>query len=228
MLDTIHDKTRGNAQLLAQVVQTRDPAEWGRRTDVKTGSLVEVDTLREAIAHYLRSLTDDVGVIVTAAAVFGQNVDVAPLSGVLGRTNAEVLEALDAASQARVMTKIGPGTFRFTYPLVRDVLHQRVPAVERARLHGLAAAVLEERLAGSRDYERIGEIAAHLVEACATGEAGRAVDWSLRAADLAHAAGDRKATAKYAERGLEAIAFDPKPDAEKLARLRARAAKGRA
>jgi DNA-binding winged helix-turn-helix (wHTH) protein len=220
LLARIHHKTAGNARLLMQLAQ-RPSADWLREPDVRTGSLVDVTPLHEAIAYQLGSLSSDVAAVVTMAAVLGPSFTVAPLSAALGLANAETLRALDVAAAARVLTRNSAGHYRFAYPLVRDVLHARLPAVERARLHGLAARALEAHLGDSDDHLRVAEIASHFVEAAAAGDVEAAVDWSLRAATLAAAAGDDAAARATASRGLEAIELAAQPDAAKRARLRA-------
>jgi DNA-binding winged helix-turn-helix (wHTH) protein/predicted ATPase len=222
LLDKIHEKTRGNAVLLAQVASMRSSPEWLRESNVKTGSLVGVDTLREAIGHQLRTLPADVVRVLSMAAVFGRTFSVAPLSAALGAPNADVLSSLDAACVARVVVATDSGSYRFAYPLVRDVIHGQLTATERAHMHGLAAKALEEHLAGGDDHPRVGEIARHLAEAAATGDVDHAVEWAIRAADLAEAAGDGASASSYAERGLAALAYAQKPDPAKRARLTAK------
>jgi DNA-binding winged helix-turn-helix (wHTH) protein len=223
LVTKIHEKTRGNPLLLANVVSTRSSQEWLRAPEVRTGSLVDADTLRETIGHQLRGLSPTITRVLSMAAVFGRTFSVAPLSAALGLPNAEVLAALDAACAERVVCAIETGTYRFAYPLVQDVLHAQLPSLERARLHGLAAKALELHLGASEDHERVGEIARHLAEAAAIGDVDMAIEWAIRAADLANAAGNRVAASRYAERGLVALGFAQRPDQDKRARLEARA-----
>jgi predicted ATPase len=224
LVDTIHEKTRGNAQLLAALC--RDPEEWAGRTAVQTTALLELDTLREAMLGYLKTLPEPAMKVLSVAAVFGgRQIDVGPVSVALGLPVPDVVAALDAGSGARVLVRTGPASYRFLYPLVRDVLHQRLPPLERAAWHGRAAEALEAQHTDAEDHLRVGEIAEHLVEACATGDAARAVAWSLRASELALAAGDAAASSRYAARGLVAVAFSASPDPASHARLRALCAK---
>jgi DNA-binding winged helix-turn-helix (wHTH) protein len=222
IVQKIHDKTGGNALLLSQVASMRATPEWANATDVKTRDLVDIDTLREAVGHNLRGLSPDVERVLSVAAVFGLAFSVGALSSASGASSAAVIAALDEAAATRIVMALGNGNYRFAYPLVRDVLHNRLPALERAALHAKVALALEERLGShASDHERVSEVAAHWVEAAGGGDVDRAVDWSLRAASLAEAAGDVDAAAVYAERGLAALGFATKPDADKRARLEA-------
>lgn len=218
----IHDKTGGNALLLSQIASMRGMPDWAVATDVKTRDLVDIDTLREAIGHHLKDLPAEAERVLAVAAVFGLTFSVGPLAAAAGIASSEALAALDAASTARAIIPVGGGNYRFAYPLVRDVLHSRLPALESARLHGQVAAALEERVTPEEtDHEIVGEVAGHLVEAAAAGDVDRAVAWSLRAAELAQTAGDVDAAATYAQRGLTALGFAPRPAAAQKARLEA-------
>lgn len=215
----IRHKTGGNARLLAQLVQ-RPSQDWLREPDVMTEALVNTAPLREGIAYQLRSLPPEVLTALTMAAVLGPSFSVAPLSAALGLASVDTLRALDAASAARILDRAAGG-YRFAYPLVRDVLHEGLAASERARLHGMAARAMEAHLGESDDHVRVAQVAAHWVEAAAIGDVEAAVDWCLRAASLASAAGDASAARTSATRGLVAIELSPTPDAAKRARLRA-------
>ena len=216
----IHHKTGGNPRLLVQLAR-RPKADWLRDANVRTGSLADGAALREAVAYQLSALPDEVRVVVTMAAVFGSSFIVAPLAAALGLENAATLSALDAASAVHVVARTGVGKYRFAHPLVRDVLHERLSAVERARLHGDAARALEAHLGDAVDHVRVAELAGHFVEAAATGDVDAAVDWCLRAAELADAAGDDVTAHAVAVRGLAVMDLGPRPDLARRARLRA-------
>lgn len=129
------------------------------------------------------------------------------------------VETLDAAEAARVIARAGAASYRFTYPLVRDVLYKRLTTSARAKLHGSVAGALATQLGDSEEDSRVAEIADHLVEAAAVGDVDAAVDCSFRAADLAKKAGDHAAAASYARRGLEAFRYAQRPDGARRARL---------
>ena len=218
IVDKVFEKTNGNPLFVSELAHVLKAKER-LRSDVTTGSLLKADSMSEAIIQLLATHPAIVTRVLEVASVFGRCFSLAPLAAALETTNAEVLSVLDVAHSERVIAPAGPGAYRFTYPLVRDVLYARLTPSERARLHGCAARALEDHLAGSDEYERIGEIAGHLVEAAAIGDVGRAVDMSLLASDLAQAAGAHSAASKYAERGLDACRFARKPDAAKRERL---------
>jgi DNA-binding CsgD family transcriptional regulator len=88
---------------------------------------------------------------------------------------------------------------RFAHALVRDAAYAALAPSRRARLHRLAAELLEPRATG-RD-ELAGAVARHWDRG---GEPGLAVAWAVRAADSARAAGAYEEAASYVEFALEA------------------------
>ncbi|MDB5219911.1 MAG: transcriptional regulator [Myxococcaceae bacterium] len=225
-IDKVFEKTRGNPLLLSQLVHVLATDGLIGREEMATTAMVGGEGMRDAITSMLAALPDSATRVLTLAAVLGPVFPVAPLAAALAETNDVVLRELDAADVARVVARAGASSYRFTYPLVRDVLYKRMLASERARLHERVATALEEHLGDDRDHRRVAEIAGHLIEAAAAGDVDRAVDCSLRAAELAITAGDHAAASSYAKRGLEAFAFAQRPDEKRRSRLATFLAKG--
>lgn len=218
LVDKVFEKTKGNPLLVTQLAQVLQAEERGAG-GMATSALVGGEGIRDTITGMLASLSDAANRVLDVAAVFGTTFPLAPLAGALDKSNEHVLGELDAADVARIVTRAGPASYRFTYPLVRDVIYKRMLSSERARLHGRVASALEKHLGDSPDHQSVAEVASHLVEAAAAGDVNAAVDCSLRAAELAKLAGDAEATARYAERGLEAFRFAQAPDNARRARL---------
>ncbi len=216
VLRKLVEKTGGNPRFLANMVQTLDRSA---SPEPATSTLIGGDGMRESIIHHLAALPEGTTQALLAASVFGKTFQTTPLAAVLDLTNEALLVALDAAESASVIARNGASGYRFTYPLIRDVLYRRHSASERVRLHKRAAAALESRIDASSSHGDVGEVARHLVEAAAAGDVDGALDWSLRAAVLAKSADDAPAAARYAERGLTALAFARRPDARRRALL---------
>lgn len=213
------EKTKGNPLLLLQLVNVLGKEERLDQTQLATSALVGGDDMRDAITSMLAALPDAAGSVLTVAAIFGQTFPIAALAAARNESNESVLLALDAAEAARVIARAGAASYRFTYPLVRDVLYKRLTTSARAKLHGSVASALATQLGDSEEHSRVAEIADHLVEAAAVGDVDAAVDCSFRAADLAKKAGDHAAAASYARRGLEAFRYAQRPDKARRARL---------
>jgi len=219
IVDQALEKTKGNPLLLSQLVQVLGKQSELDRPPLATSALVGGDDMRDAITTMLSGLPESVDRVLTLAAVFGQTFAVAPLAAALAQSNEDVLLALDRAEVARVVARAGRAGYRFTYPLVRDVLYKRLPASACARLHGCVATALTAQVGERAEHAHLGEIAEHLVAAAAAGDVDAAIDGSLRAAELARTAGDHEAAARYALRGLEAFRFAQRPDEVRRARL---------
>ncbi len=219
LVDKVFEKTQGNPLLVTQLVHVLKAEERVGSGGMATSVLVGGDGIRDTITGMLAALPESANRVLDVAAVFGTTFPLAPLAAALDRTNDSVLGELDAADVARIVTRAGPASYRFTYPLVRDVIYKRLLSSERARLHGRAASALENHLGDSPDHKSVAEIADHLVEAAVVGDVNAAVDCSIRAAELAHAAGDHEAASRYARRGLEAFRFAQTPDNARRARL---------
>jgi len=219
VVDQAVEKTKGNPLLLARLVEVLGKEPHLDRQPPATSALVGGDEMRDAVTSMLSALPETVDRVLTVAAVFGQTFAVAPLAAALGQSNEDVLLALDGAEVARVVARAGALGYRFTYPLVKDVLYKRLPASACARLHGDVARALTAQAGDRPDHVRAGAIAEHLVAAAAAGNIDAAIDASLRAAQLAQSAGDPVAAARYAARGLEAFRFAQRPDEARRARL---------
>ncbi|WP_169947882.1 AfsR/SARP family transcriptional regulator [Microbispora sp. H11081] len=98
------------------------------------------DVLRRRIAR----LPERAQQVLLQAAVIGRDVDVDVLVDVSGDEDA-VVDAVEAALLAGLVTEPGPGLLRFDHDLVRDTLYSDASRLRRSRLHGAVASVIEQR-----------------------------------------------------------------------------------
>jgi predicted ATPase len=201
--DRLFQKTGGNPLLLGQVVQALRTQGRAGDAKVSTKGLVGGDAVREAIVHHIAALPESVSRLLTVACVFGSEFALVPLARTLATSTAEALEALDRAEAARIVWRSGSGTYRFTYPLVRDTLYLRLSSSERAQLHAGAATALEAQ--PESDDQLAADIASHLIEAAPLIDAERLARWSLRAAERAERV--EAGPPAVLERALDAIAL---------------------
>jgi predicted ATPase/DNA-binding winged helix-turn-helix (wHTH) protein len=219
LVDKVFEKTKGNPLLVTQLAHVLKSEERVGSGGMATSVLVGGEGIRDTITGMLATLPESANRVLDVAAVFGTTFPLAPLAAALDQSNEHVLGQLDAADVARIVVRAGPASYRFTYPLVRDVIYKRLLSSERARIHGRVASALEKHLGDAPDHQSVAEIADHLVEAAAAGDVNAAVDCSLRAAELANVAGDPEAASRYAQRGLEAFRFAQTPDNARRAAL---------
>ncbi|HEV2785524.1 MAG TPA: AAA family ATPase, partial [Solirubrobacteraceae bacterium] len=92
--------------------------------------------VRDVIARRLARLGDSTLRALDAAAVCGQEFDVTTLARVEDRPVVDVLEALDAAIEAALVTATDRrGRYAFAHALVGETIVSALPASRRARLH---------------------------------------------------------------------------------------------
>lgn len=194
LLTRLADKTAGNPLLLTQLLHAARADEPRAAT---TSALLDEGALREAISGHLEGVSEGCTHALVLASVFGRAFDVAPLAMIAGSTIPAMLETLDEAIRARVVTKARGAAhgYRFTHALVRDVLYKRLTSADRITRH---RAVAEALLAFAPDPtgDELDAIAKHFVAAAAT-DVGPAVAWSIRAAEGAVARQDVEGAAEH-------------------------------
>ncbi|WP_062438771.1 AfsR/SARP family transcriptional regulator [Herbidospora daliensis] len=144
--------------------------------------------MAEVLRGRLAALPPGAHDVLSAAALIGRETELGVLLDVLDLPQDQVLDVLDAAVQARLLTErqFFPETTRlgytFSHDIVRDVLRDGLAPLRRRRMHARVAAVLEAR--GTQP----GELAYHYREGLViSGLAAKAVTYARAAAR--HAAG---------------------------------------
>jgi DNA-binding SARP family transcriptional activator len=181
--------------LLAGRGQARDAEELVRRTGgnpfflealLEAGPAEELPAgVAELLTARVGSLGEPVSRLLEAAAVLGEEVDVALLAMISGQGLDETLDALDGAAAARLLVP-GAGRVTFAHALVREALVQALPPARRARLHAQAVAALVPLVeAGSE--EALVAAASHAIAATPLADDEQIVALAERAA---YAAGD--------------------------------------
>jgi DNA-binding CsgD family transcriptional regulator len=131
-------------------------------------------TLRLTILRRLSFLPDDTLAALRAASVLGSSFPLTELATTTGRSALELSSALAEAIRARVLEDDG-GRLRFRHDLLRDAVHEDLPASVRVALHREAG----QRLA--RSGAPALRVAEHLARGAEPGDAD-AVAWLTRAA----------------------------------------------
>ena len=186
---------------LAQVAgeQLRGQASWAETTDAPE--------FRHLVSAAMRAAGPIASTAVEAASVLGTEAPAWLLAGVLGEESvAEVVALLRPAIPAGLIEiSSAPGEeIRFAHALVRDAAYASLTPSRRADLHQRAAELLEP-LAVGHDA-RAGIVARHWDRA---GRGDRAVEWAIRAADAARAAGAYDEAAAYLTLALAASQPSP-------------------
>ena len=181
LVRAIHSDTGGNPLFVAEVARMI-PTEESRdgsarhRPQIPTG-------LMDAMRRRLGRLSEDCRGVLVHASVIGHEFDVPMLARVARREPPEVLDPLDEAVEAGVVSDVPDtlGRFRFAHALLRESLYSDLKPAQRMRLHGHVGEVLEELYAGAGDFH-LSELAHHFFEAAPAGEALKAAMYAERAA----------------------------------------------
>ncbi|MBE1534989.1 BTAD domain-containing putative transcriptional regulator [Actinomadura algeriensis] len=173
-MSDIAERTGGNPFFVRETARLMD-AEGAhaaaRRVPAGVG-----DVLRRRIAR----LPGPAQGVLRDAAVVGRDADLAVLTDLARGDEETVIDAVEAALAAGLVTEPAPGRTRFVHALVRDTLYDGLSRARRTRLHGRVAAALERH----RPAE-VAAIAHHYLESGA--EPGKAVRYARLAAAAAEA-----------------------------------------
>jgi len=171
--------------------------------------------LRHVIGQRVARLSAPAGCALSVAAVAGATFSFAVLEHVLGDCSG-VLDALDEAVTAGLLTEAGHGDHAFAHALVRQTIYGQLGSARRMRLHRQLGEALEAL--GDADAH-VGALAHHFAQAAADGQGVKAAAYALAAGRSATARlGHHEAAAHY-ERGLEALALSGQPQLQQRCEL---------
>jgi predicted ATPase len=205
LLDAVHHKTEGNPLFLGEVVRLLS-AE-GRLEhfgEEPAGDVTIPPEVREVLARRLERLSEPCRAALSFAAVIGGEFHLRVLQAVADLPPERVLDALDEAEAARVLTATGPGCYRFAHGVVGDALAESVPAGRRAELHRHVGLALE-KLFADRPEPHLAELAHHFLEAAPAGELDKGLRYATAAAERAASRLAYEDAAQLYERALHAL-----------------------
>jgi DNA-binding SARP family transcriptional activator/tetratricopeptide (TPR) repeat protein len=221
LVRVLEAQTAGNPffirELLANVVESGSIPAARERLDARvTAAQLEVPAgLRHVIGQRVARLSAPTGRALNVAAVAGPRFSFAVLERVLGE-DAGVLDALDEATAAGLLTEAGHGGYAFAHTLVRQTLYERLGSLRRARLHGQVGEALEA-LPGADAY--VETLAHHFSQAAADGQGVKAADYALAAGHRATGRLGYEEAAAHYEQGLEALALTGQPEEQRRCEL---------
>jgi DNA-binding SARP family transcriptional activator len=180
------------------------------------GALVGLSEVPEGVRDVLRRrlarLPEQAVAVLRLAAVTGRGADVETLvdaAEAVGATETAVFDALEAGLIAGLLTEPAPGRVRFVHELVRDTVYTDLPQLRRMRLHARVAEAIR-RLRP----DDLPALAHHYVRAASSESATLAVDYSVRAAELAERRYAHDAAVDLLEGALTAAERVPADDAD--------------
>ena len=162
-------------------------------------------SVRDVIARRLTHLSGECYWMLVLASVLGREFALDALARVAGLSEEELLDALDEAMAARVVSDVPGvhGRLRFAHVLIRDSLYDGLTSARRVRLHRLAVEALEA-FYGDEPGPHLAELAHHSI---AGRDFDRGLRYAARAADRALALLAYEESARLCEAALDALAL---------------------
>ncbi|MFI6536821.1 BTAD domain-containing putative transcriptional regulator [Nonomuraea sp. NPDC050547] len=144
-VESIVERTGGNPFFVRETVRLLDSEAAAAGETTTTAVLSRVPSgVRDVLRRRISRLPAEAQQILLQAAVIGRDVDIDVLIGVAGAEE-PVVEAVEAALLAGLVTEPGPGMLRFDHDLVRDTIYSDASRLRRTRLHAAVAKEIEER-----------------------------------------------------------------------------------
>jgi DNA-binding SARP family transcriptional activator/tetratricopeptide (TPR) repeat protein len=193
LVSALHEETEGNPLFVGEVV----------RLLMREGEIVLPPSVRDVIARRLSHLSAECNGLLALASVLGREFSRAALAHMSGLSEEELLDTLDEAIAARVMSDQpgGHGNLRFAHVLIRDTLYEGLTMTRRVRLHQLAVAALEE-IYGDASGPHLAELAHH---AAAGSDFEKALVCAQQAAERALALLAFEEAARLSRTGLDLL-----------------------
>jgi len=224
LVATLHGQTEGNPYFVSELVRLLVAEDRLEASGLLTGGIPE--GIRHVIGRRLNRLPEAVNASLAVACVQGREFDLDVVARAAGLPSDDVLDALEEAMDARLVTEAGtrPGRFRFAHALVRETLYDELPVRQRRRLHDQVGAALAELRADDLEAQ-LAELAHHFSQAARPGRARQAVVYARQAGDRAMEVLAYEEAAGHYERALRALDLqEPTDQAERCELLLALAA----
>jgi DNA-binding SARP family transcriptional activator len=201
LVSALHEETEGNPLFVGETVRLL--ALEGLVPESTGAGIAIPQSVRDVIGRRLGHLSEECNRVLALASVLGREFALDVLTRMRGVSEDELLETLDEALAARVVSDVPgvPGRLRFAHVLIRDTLYEGLTTARRVRLHRQAVDALEA-LHGEEPGPHFAELAHHSI-------AGRDFDnglhYAQRAGDRALALLAHEEGARLYERALEAL-----------------------
>ncbi|MEV4477393.1 AAA family ATPase [Nonomuraea sp. NPDC049504] len=205
LADQVYRRSGGNPLYAVELAEagartvTWTGAEAGAGAGAGAGAETLPESLRDLLLARVRGLPPQVRQLVEVAAAGGRSVPHGLLAAASGLDAGALLEALRAATEARVLTADGDG-YAFQHGLVLEAVVDELLPAERVGLHRAYAEALRADPGLVPPDRHAAELAFHWNGAGAPAEALAA---SLRAAEVAERLSAHAEQAQLLERALE-------------------------
>ncbi len=161
-----------------------EDGRWHANFDLADVRLPE--SVREVVGQRVARLGNEAQRVLSTAAVVGRQFDLDLVARLTDRDEDELLDLLEEAIEAAVITEVaGRGErFTFSHALIQRTLYEDLGSARRGRLHRRVAEALED-VCGEDGGDRVGELAHHWGAATAPIQAIKAIDYARLAGNRA-------------------------------------------
>ncbi|MFI6323475.1 BTAD domain-containing putative transcriptional regulator [Nonomuraea sp. NPDC050556] len=199
-VESIVERTGGNPFFVRETVRLLDSESAGAHATAAEVLSGVPSGVRDVLRRRISRLPASAQQILLQAAVIGRDVDVDVLVDVAGGAEDAVVDAVEAALLAGLVTEPGPGLLRFDHDLVRDTIYSDASRLRRTRLHASVAAVIEHRNPGD-----VAALAHHFFAAGTAETASKAVHYAGLAAEQAERRFAHREAAQLWEQAIAAF-----------------------
>jgi DNA-binding SARP family transcriptional activator len=202
LVAALSEDTEGNPLFVGEIVRLLSVE------DVRSESTAELrlalpQSVRDVIARRLSHLSEECDRVLVLASVLGREFALTALARLGGVSEDVLLDTLDEAMAARVVSDIpgAPDSLRFAHVLIRNTLYDGLTPARRVRLHRQAVEALEV-LYGEEPGPYLAELAHHCI---AGHDFYEALRYAWRAGDRAVALLAYEEAARLYEIALDAL-----------------------
>jgi len=214
LVRTVYLQTEGNPFFLSEIVRLLVVEGQLEHSQSRTSASTRIpEGVREVIGRRLDRLSAECNRMLTIASVIGREFSVDALEPLSDISSDQVLELLDEASSARVISEVPQsiGQYRFVHALIRETLYDEISIARRVRLHRRIGEVLEKLYSNSLD-SHLTELAYHFFQASPAGNSDKAMDYALRAGERATSLFAYEEAADHYEHGLAMLELQDEID----------------
>ncbi len=187
-VSALHRTTGGNPFFVTEVV--RSIVGSGALNKLSSPEAFAIpESLRASIRGRVGESSERASGVLEAAAALGSEFDVVTLQHLTGLPLDEILAVLETAAAAEIVVRVEESkpSYRFSHALIREALHQDLSDTTRAHLHRKIVGVLEDLYRADPD-RHIDELAYHSIRSAHADNADKAIDYSIRAGEVAYCA----------------------------------------
>jgi DNA-binding winged helix-turn-helix (wHTH) protein/tetratricopeptide (TPR) repeat protein len=220
----VMDSTDGNpffaTEMLQHLKETGAIAGVGgmTATTIDNKDLGLSEGIKEVIGQRLSRLSETCNRVLSIASIVGREFDATLLEAVADLQDNELLDALEEATRAQLVSESqeASGRFEFMHALIRETLYSKLSSPRRMRLHRRVADAIE-RLSQNEPNPPLAELAYHFSQTASADAVDKTIDYATRAGDRAADGLAHEEAARLFDIALHSLESRPEGrDAERL------------